>query len=302
VSDLDADLEAALRTTLVDHAGNAPAGDDLADTVVRVGRTRRRRRRVAGTVAVLAIGAVAGLAGRSLVPFAGDGDPDPAATAPAKVQAVTCGSAGWPPFDPALLAERPALDPSSELGTAVTTTGRPPVAADLITGWTLVEQTGPTAYLLMWLRDEAAAQAIGMGNPAAVTYTQASGGTWSFTGGGACRVQSHFDDGLGPMEWRLDGGRPAPDATSVPILATELGCSNGRPADDRLGDPIVEYREDAVVITMRVAPPEGTSFECRDNPAAEVTVQLDEPLGDRELRDGTWYPARPVLPDPAVEP
>lgn len=46
----------------------------------------------------------------------------------------------------------------------------------------------------------------------------------------------------------------------------------------------------------------GEFFNCVGNPETAVTVELDEPLGDRELRDGLWYPPRPVLPDPAVEP
>jgi hypothetical protein len=299
VSDPDLEFETALRTTLLGRAAHAPAGDDLADTVTRLGVSRRRRRRLAGTAAVLAIGAVAGLAGRGLLPVAGDAEPEPAAPTPAVVTAglVTCGGT-WPAFDPALLTERPPLDPAGDLGVAVATTARPPIAARLIDGWTLVDQVGSTAYLLIWMKDTGEARNIAPNRVAGVSYEQAADGTWSFRGSGECQPERFFDDGLDPVQWRLPGEQPPADATSVTILATEIGCSSGQSADDRLAEPIVEYHEDAVVITMRVTPPEGEFFNCVGNPESTVTVQLDEPLGDRELRDGLWYPARPVLPNP----
>jgi hypothetical protein len=299
VSDPDLEFETALRTTLLDRVTHAPSGDGLADTVTRIGVAQRRRRRLAGTAAVLAISAVAGLAGRNLLPVAGDAEPEPAASTPADATdgLVTCGGT-WPAFDPALLTERPPLDPDSDLGVAVATTARPPVAARLIDGWTLVGQVDSSAYLLIWMKDTAEARNIAPNRVSGVTYEQAADGTWSFTGGGECQPERFFGDGLDPVQWRLPGEPPPADATTVTILATEIGCSGGQSADDRLAEPIVEYQEDAVVITMRVTPPEGGAFTCVGNPDSTVTVQLDEPLGDRELRDGLWYPARPVLANP----
>ncbi|WP_053204852.1 hypothetical protein [Jiangella muralis] len=292
----DTDLETALRATLAGRAADAPAGDDLADTVTRVGTARRRRRRLAGAAAVIAVGAAAGLAGRGIVPVAGDAEPVPADT-PAVGNLVTCGGT-WPAFDPALLTERPALDPESDLGTAVRTTARPPIAARLIDSWTLVDHVGSTAYLLIWLDESAEARNIAPNGVVEATYEQAGDGSWSARGTGECRPERYFDDGLDPVEWRLPGDQPSPDATSVTILAHEIGCSSGQPADDRLAEPIVEYHEDTVDITLRITPPEGEVFTCIGNPETAVTVELDEPLGDRELRDGLWYPPRPATPEP----
>ncbi|PZF84016.1 hypothetical protein [Jiangella anatolica] len=292
----DLDLETALRATLSERAAHAPGGDDLADSATRAGVARRRRRRIAGTAAVLAIGAVAGFAGRGLVPVAGDAEPQPADTPPVG-DLVTCGET-WPAFDPVLLTERPALDPESDLGVAVRTTARPPVAAGLIDGWTLVDQVGSTAYLLIWLDQTATARNIAPNSIVGATYEQAADGTWSVRGTGECQPERYFDDGLDPADWRLPGEQPPPDATAVTILAYEIDCSSGQPADGRLADPIVEYQDDAVVITMRIEPPEGELLTCVGNPETPVTVELDEPLGDRELRNGLWYPARPVLPEP----
>lgn len=294
----DHDLETALRATLAGRAADAPAGDDLADTVARVGLARRRRRRVAGAATVLAIGTLAGLAGRGLVPVAGDAEPEPADTPPAEVtDLVTCGGT-WPAFDPALLTERPALDPESDLGAAVRTTARPPIAARLIDGWTLIDQVGSAAYLLIWLDESAEARNIAPNGIVGANYELGPDGTWSARGAGECRPERSFDDGLDPVQWRLPDGLPSPDATSVTILATEIGCSSGQSADSRLAEPIVEYHEDAVDITLRITPPEGEFFTCIGNPETAVTVELDEPLGDRELRDGLWYPPSPATPAP----
>ncbi|WP_116949755.1 hypothetical protein [Jiangella endophytica] len=295
----DADLETALRATLAGRAADAPAGDELADTVTRVGTARRRRRRVAGAVAVLAVGAVAGLAGRGLVPVAGDGDPQPAGTPPAAVtDLVTCNMYNeWPPFDPVLLTERPALDPESDLGIAVRTTARPSIAARLIDHWTLIDQVGSTAYLLIWMKDTEEARSLG-GELATAVYTQAADGSWAYQGGGGgCEPQRYFDDGLMPGWWSLRTV-PSPDDTSVDIEVNSDECSSGQSPADRLTEPIVEYRADTVLITTRVEPLPPGGYTCPGSPSAPLTVHLDEPLGDRQLLDGQWYPPRPATPEP----
>jgi hypothetical protein len=128
----------------------------------------------------------------------------------------------------------------------------------------------------------------------AVTYEHGTDGTWSFRSAGDCDPQRAFDDGLNPATWVLPGARPGPEAMSITILVTERECASGQSSEGRLADPVVEYRDDAVLITTRVEPPVGDSFRCVGNPATEFTVELDEPLGDRQLRDGLWFPPRPV--------
>ncbi|SDT65844.1 hypothetical protein [Jiangella sp. DSM 45060] len=297
----DHDLETALRATLAGRAADAPAGDDLADTVTRVGLARRRRRRVAGAATVLAVGALAGLAGRGLVPVAGDAEPQPAASTPADVATglVTCNMYnGWPPFDPTLLTERPALDPESDLGIAVRTTARPSIAARLIDRWTLIDQVGSTAYLLIWLKDTEETRNMVDGGLATAVYTQASDGSWAYQGGGGgCEPQRYFDDGLMPGWWSLRTV-PGADDTSVDINVNSDECSSGQSPADRLTEPIVEYTADAVLITARVEPLAYGAYTCQGSPSAPLTVHLDEPLGDRQLLDGQWYPPRPVTTEP----
>lgn len=288
------DLESTLRATLADRAAEAPTGDDLVDVVRRRGGVQRTRRRIAGTATAVALGiGVAVVAVSDLNPFGPDHDI--VVTAPERVAAdqITCG--GKFSFDPDILVERPPLDPDSELGTAVRTTARPPVAARLIEGWTLLDQVGSTAHLMIWLKPGAESTNMAESGMIGITYRQANDGTWSFQGSAECQPQRAFDDGLNPATWALPGARPGPEATSFPILVTERGCASGQSSEGRLADPIVEYRDDAVLITTRVEPPVGDMFNCLGNPATEITVELDEPLGDRQLLDGMWYPPRPVL-------
>ncbi|TDD67288.1 hypothetical protein E1262_19530 [Jiangella aurantiaca] len=292
----DLDLETALRATLADHAGWAPAGDELADTVTRTGLARRKRRRVAAAAAALVAGVVAGLAGSGYVPFAGE--PEPAATQPAEdlvatldPDLATCWGNG-PGFDPALLTERPLVDPASALGTAVRTGPPPPATPAIVAGATLVEQTGSTAYVLIWLTDTDEARSLFDTDVLGARYEQAPDGAWSSQGGGACYPQRTPDDGLVLAEWWLRT-TPGPDATSVTIQVQEEGCSGGMSPADRLAEAIVEYRADAVVITARIEPLPDGAYTCQGSPPAPLTVQLDEPLGDRQLLDGKWVPARP---------
>jgi hypothetical protein len=286
------DLESTLRATLADRAAEAPTGDDLVDVVRRRGGVQRTRRRIAGTAIALGIG-VAVVAISDLNPFRPDHDI--VITAPGRVAAdqITCGSDQLS-FDPDILVERPPLDPDSELGTAVRTTARPPVAARLIDGWTLLDQVGPTAHLMIWLKSTAESTNMAGSGMIVATYRQANDGTWDHESSGECQPQRAFDDGLNPATWALPGARPGPEATSITILVTERACASGQSSEGRLADPIVEYRDDAVLITTRVEPPVGDVFNCLGNPATEVTVELDEPLGDRQLLDGMWFPARPV--------
>ncbi|WP_144121311.1 hypothetical protein [Catellatospora sichuanensis] len=95
--------------------------------------------------------------------------------------------------------------------------------------------------------------------------------------------------------WRLAGTPPAPSATSVDILVTEMACNGGRSADGRIADPEISYEDDRIVVTMRTVP-RGGANTCQENPETPYRLELDEPLGDRVLMDGTLDP--PAAPGP----
>lgn len=77
---------------------------------------------------------------------------------------------------------------------------------------------------------------------------------------------------------------PAPSDTSVTAMVTRLGCSGGETGE--VLEPEVSADDRRVVLTFSVEPlPEG-EYTCPGNPAVPYVVELDEPVGDRELVDG----------------
>lgn len=86
----------------------------------------------------------------------------------------------------------------------------------------------------------------------------------------------------------------SPDATSIEVLVNEMACAGGTSAEGRIAPPEIVYRDEAVVVTMRVVPRAGPQ-ECPGNPDTPYTLELEEPLGERRLLDGAHEP--PVSPD-----
>lgn len=116
----------------------------------------------------------------------------------------------------------------------------------------------------------------------------ANGWIWvGASGGGRCDVVLTLPAGLGPVEWVLDPQSPAPEAsaTEIRVAVNELGCASGQEMGDRLIGPQVVETDDAVRIAFAVIPQPGDQT-CPDNPSEVVTVELDSPLGEREIRDG----------------
>lgn len=294
MSDPELDFETTLRSTLLDRATRAPAGDDLADNVVRRGTAQRRRRRLAGAAAVLVAGVVAGFAGAGYVPFAGEPDdpvpaesPEPPEPFVAIDGPITCMPHEWPAFEPALLTERPPVDPASdfagELGSITGAAG----GGGHIDGATVVGEDDSRASLLIWMAD---------GRVMTATMNRSDEG-WSYSAHAECEPELAFDDGLEAAEWSLSGPAPGPDATSIELqVQPALGCSGDIAVEDRLAAPVVDYRDDAVLIAPRLRPLPPGMYDCQGSPPAQQRVELTEPLGDRQLLDGRWYPARPALP------
>jgi hypothetical protein len=94
-----------------------------------------------------------------------------------------------------------------------------------------------------------------------------------------------------------DGARPGPESTSFEALVSERACTGGQEMGERLQAPLVAYGPTTVTILFGARPLPG-AHECPGNPSTRVEVRLREPLGDRGLRDGAFYPPA----DPAAEP
>lgn len=81
----------------------------------------------------------------------------------------------------------------------------------------------------------------------------------------------------------------SPGSTRIDVLVNEFACAGGESAEGRIVPPTVDYRSDAVIITIEVIPKAGFN-DCPGNPDTPYTVELDEPLGNRQLLDGRTDP------------
>jgi hypothetical protein len=125
-----------------------------------------------------------------------------------------------------------------------------------------------------------------------------NGTVWKLGGWAGCRPEIVLD-GLNLATWVLDPDAPPPDAaaTTFAALVTERTCTSGQPMGARLQPPSISYDEESVLVVFAARPLEGDAFDCPSNPPTRVVVQLREPLGERRLLDGGFFPpAEPVEP------
>lgn len=88
--------------------------------------------------------------------------------------------------------------------------------------------------------------------------------------------------------WEIDPEeRPRPADTSFIAFVQEIGCASGRPIDDKLLPPVVEYGEVEIVVRLYLEPPEGDFQDCPLAPPTRFEIQLREPIGNRRLVDGS---------------
>lgn len=83
----------------------------------------------------------------------------------------------------------------------------------------------------------------------------------------------------------------APETTDVRAVLVEQACASGKSPEGRIGDPIVQYGPDSVIVTVPVAPLAGDQ-DCQGNPEFPLDIKLAEPLGARKLLDGSSSPPR----------
>lgn len=127
--------------------------------------------------------------------------------------------------------------------------------------------------------------------PAYGTMTfQRRHGRWTWEGSGGCRPRA-YRNGLVAAEWDRDpaAGVPPPTATRIAVLVQDDACSSGRDATGRILPPYVHYGPKAVGVSYYVKPPKGIQT-CQGSPSTRMTLVLDQPLGNRRLRDLGAYP------------
>ena len=122
-------------------------------------------------------------------------------------------------------------------------------------------------------------------------------GRWDVLGRGGCTVEAHWGE-TGRAEWKLNPRFPASASdTELHLLIVDQECSSGIDPRPRLETPQIIYGEETVTIALFVRPPSPKGFyTCIGPPPVPIIVELDQPIGERELLDGAVYPPqRPTL-------
>lgn len=115
---------------------------------------------------------------------------------------------------------------------------------------------------------------------------------WQPVRWGQCEIQPAFE-GTEAARWELAPGEEiGPDTASFEAHVFEQACASGASPEGRIVGPSVVLLDDTVIVILATRPPQGPQT-CEPGPPASVRVQLPEPLGDRQLLDGSSFPAEP---------
>lgn len=115
---------------------------------------------------------------------------------------------------------------------------------------------------------------------------------WEAVRWGQCDIQPAFE-GVEAARWELAPGEQiGPGTQSFEVRVFEQACASGASPDGRIISPAVIPLEDSLIVIVATRPPPGPQT-CQPGPPATVQVQLPEPLGDRQLLDGSTFPGEP---------
>lgn len=238
---------------------------------------------------------LAGLAALAVLLAGCGGTGDGVAAGNATAGAVACGDAT---FDADELDAMPPFDElPEEVLAAVDDTGEP--ALDTSLDWRVAQRSDDEVVLLRELGPQDAA-ANGDDTHAVVRLAPIEGqpdipdGTWVVWSSATCSPRLAEGAGEGQAELRL-AETPAPADTELDLLVMERRCASGRSAEGRIDLDELDLTEDRVRVRVSVRPPPGDEQTCQGNPWTPFTVDLGEPLGDREVVDANLVPPRPLV-------
>lgn len=123
-------------------------------------------------------------------------------------------------------------------------------------------------------------------------------GRWAWAGMGTCQLEPVLvaDD----VDWvtvnRPESGLDR-DSRSPVVGVSERECTSGRDPGPFLLDPYVVEHDETVTVYWTSEAPTGY-HTCPGRAPVERALELDAPLGDRELLDGSVWPPVPVGPPP----
>jgi len=106
----------------------------------------------------------------------------------------------------------------------------------------------------------------------------------------ACPLMAVPPAGYGAATWTLDPSVPySAGSTEIHILVDEWSCHGFASAEGRIVRNL-EYRDDAVVVTLAVRELGGPQT-CPGTPGTPYVLHLDQSVGNRSLQDGGLWPA-----------
>lgn len=114
-------------------------------------------------------------------------------------------------------------------------------------------------------------------------------GMWQWTGSSSpddCPLRVPAPEDHNAVVWRLDphDEPPTPSSTAIDVLVRETACASGEPMGERLVGPDIDATPSAIRVGFLAEAQDG-DHTCPDNPETPITIQLEGPLGSRELVD-----------------
>jgi hypothetical protein len=112
---------------------------------------------------------------------------------------------------------------------------------------------------------------------------------WQVAGSGGCPLMAVPPSGYTTATWGLDPSVAySATATELSIDVSELACSSGTSPEGRIVTS-VDYGQTSVAVTVIVRSLSGAQT-CQGTIPATYVVQLDQPVGSRDLVDGGSWP------------
>ncbi len=159
------------------------------------------------------------------------------------------------------------------------------------TGWFVVEESGQSLTIL---RDaEVVTSTVSPAIPTdhemvTVSWIEAANiePGWLVSSMGPCALTTDLGDLTVPLI-TLDPEHPIdPASRELHLLVTEQSCNSGADADGRIEIVKVDEGNDQIHVILGVRPRDGGQ-NCPSNPATPFTVTLADPIGERQVVNGT---------------
>ncbi|MGF6824510.1 hypothetical protein M2317_003439 [Microbacterium sp. ZKA21] len=195
-------------------------------------------------------------------------------------------------FDEGLPADQLPEQDATGIAAAVDDAGGDALDGDL-SEWIVGARADGSITLLRPLEGEGQYDVVIYDRMAELPATGEAG--WMLTSSSSCALTLDASP-FGPGNVALDSSAvPAADSTTLALRVTERACNSGEDAEGRVELVSLEETEDAVIIRVAVRPREGDgAYTCQSNPPTPFTVELAEPLGDREVLDGSLVVPQPI--------